>query len=483
MSAQGVVGVRIGGQVVPLLPEIPVDVAAGETPEHAVATVRCNACGAIGTIQAPVTYNTHDDDHFGRFEQWYRSRHAGACAGCGASIDIELSYTLTRYITSGRHELSLDAGQRGGGGMLVPSAGIPVPAGANPGEPAPQPADSAANIWLTCLDVDPARNRFAVGCQDGTVILADLASGRPQSIEKLHGDMVSSVSFDGQMLWTSGCDGQVVCWDLVLREERRRFDAGHGRVLRLRPAGGDRLLTVGDDGNARLWDKAGGAALQTLEETRFGAAYSVAAPAGWIAIGYQDGHVGIWVPAAAGAAGPWAYDGQMEPSGRRGSTLNAISVSPAGDLVAFARERRVTLCTPGSWKRVAELETDLACNDLHFDSKGEAVIGACSERLVRLWRRELVEPPGDRQRRGRRPMKPGARLMPIWNRFGDRFGLGMGRAAWEQTMIYSGARFAGDDQVIAVSFDGTVQLFKARAYWESPRVARFGGSKFDGWSE
>jgi hypothetical protein len=35
----------------------------------------------------------------------------------------------------------------------------------------------------------------------------------------------------------------------------------------------------------------------------------------------------------------------------------------------------------------------------------------------------------------------------------------MERGQWEQTLIYSDARFASDGQAIATSFDGTVQLF------------------------
>jgi hypothetical protein len=669
MSARGIVGVRIGGDLVALLPEHPVSVGKDDTPDLAVAIVRCAGCGATTPAVAPVTYKFYDDDHYGRLELWYESRHTGACAACASRFEIELSYTLTRSPGSGRSEIGLDqleqAGRRSEGGSLalvpaedlaaaappkaeapppvarssaechlymalhpcpcgeaaaptehkvvqgkdglvaqyrgqcakcgrarefdftldpevppvdafggatpsrvvcpgqfalhadrlasrwpadmaklsdaqraqarddlawaaraleevlkfVPADGDEVPAAAftsaegraalaaEPGRfrkvrlqarleayrqlltpppaaapPAATAAPAADSLWLTCLDVDLEHDRFAVGRQDGTVIIADLAGGTPRLSERLHSDLVSKVVFDGNVLWTAGIDGEVVAWDLALGEVRRRFDAGHGRVLGLHMAGPDRLLTAGDDGNARLWDKAGGLPLQVFDEKRFGAAYSVAATASWIAIGYRDGHLAIWLPAAAGAAAPWVYDGHMEPPGRRGSPLYTIAVSRAGDLAALARDRRVTLCTPGTWKRVAELETDLACNDLQFDSTGEALVGACSERRVRLWRRELVEPPGDRQRRGRRPMQPGARLVPIWNRLGDRFGAGMERGQWEQTLIYSGARFAGDDRVIATSFEGTVQLFQASARFDSPRVARFGAPNPGGWS-
>src|SRR5690242_20475464 len=108
--------------------------------------------------------------------------------------------------------------------------------------------------WLTCIDVDMPRVLFAVGRSDGVVIVAELESGRPVQFEPLHQDRVASVVFDGGTLWSAGFDGQVIAWDLERGAEARRFDAGHGRILSLRAAS-EFLLTVGDDGSARLWDR------------------------------------------------------------------------------------------------------------------------------------------------------------------------------------------------------------------------------------
>jgi hypothetical protein len=668
MSSRAFVGVRIGGDLVTLLPEHPVGVGNDDTPDLAVAMVRCAGCGATTPAVAPVTYKFYDDDHYGRLELWYESRHAGACAACAGRFEIETSYTLTRYPGSGRAEFSLDqlekAGRRSEGGSLafapidelvaaapakadapppvarssaechlymalhpcpcgeaaaptehkvvqgrdglvaqyrgqcakcgrtrafdfaldpevppvdafggakpsrlicpgqfalhadrlaarwpadrtnlseaqraqarddlawaaraleevlkfVPADGDAVPAAAftsdegraalaaepgrfrkvrlqarleayrqllTPPVAAPPPAAKAEaageSVWLTCIDVAADRNLFAVGRQDGVVIIADLASGQPRRMEPLHRDRVSRVVFDGALLWTAAFDGQVVAWDLALGEVRRRFDAGHGRVLALRLAGPDRLLTAGGDGNVRLWDKAGGAALQVLDEKRYGAAYSVAALPGWVAIGYQDGHSCFWEPATAGAAGPWAYAGHMQSAGRTGSPVYSIAVNASGTLVAFARDRRVTIYTPGTWRAVVDLECDLACNDLQFDSAGEALLGACSERRVRRWRREPVQTPSPQSSKQQRQVQRGP--VARWNRFGDWFGAGMERGKWEQTLIYSGARFAGDGRIIATSFDGTVQLFQGNARLDPHRVARFGVPNPSGWSE
>src|SRR5262245_60014790 len=108
MTARGLVGVRIGGDIVALLPEHAVGVADGDTPDLSVALIRCGGCGATAPATAPVTYKFYDDDHYGRLELWYESRHVGACAACKTAFEIELSYTVTKYPGTGRVEIALD---------------------------------------------------------------------------------------------------------------------------------------------------------------------------------------------------------------------------------------------------------------------------------------------------------------------------------------------------------------------------------------
>jgi WD40 repeat protein len=329
--------------------------------------------------------------------------------------------------------------------------------------------DTPMTNWLTCLDVSAVSGLFAVGRSDGTVIVAELASAEPRWIVRHHTDRVSGVCFVDDVVWTTAFDGALMALDPASGDVARRIDTGHGCVRSLRPAGADQLITGGDDGHARLWRRDDGGAVQTLDEKRHGPAYSACVAKDWIAIGYRNGWVALWEPANAdGAPAAWAYAGQMQPAGRRDTPVYAIAASPTGDCVAFARDSRVTLCTPGEWRRIAELDTDLACNDLHFASSGKALAGACSERHVRIW---------DNQ-----PMAGNA--PGHWNRFGRSVGAGMERGKWSQELVYSGVRFAGDDQAIATSFDGTVQLFAPSRPGLSPqRVAEFGGSAPSGWSQ
>src|SRR6185312_8919716 len=55
-----------------------------------------------------------------------------------------------------------------------------------PPPPAAKAEVAGESVWLTCIDVAADRNLFAVGRQDGVVIIADLASGQPRRAEPLH---------------------------------------------------------------------------------------------------------------------------------------------------------------------------------------------------------------------------------------------------------------------------------------------------------
>ena len=94
------------------------------------------------------------------------------------------------------------------------------------------------------------------------------------------------------------------------------------------------------------------------------------------------------------------------------------------------------------------------------------LLGACSDREVRVW--------------GWQPMA-GSRhghwsSAPAW------LGEGMRPGEWRQEMIFSGARYAGDDRVVATSFDGAVRLFPSRGLSADPtRVAQYGEEAPGGW--
>jgi WD40 repeat protein len=318
--------------------------------------------------------------------------------------------------------------------------------------------------WLTCIDVDATKGTFAVGRQDGKVVLADLATGQPHRVESPHDQRVTSVVFDGTLLWTAAFDGRIAALDPITGELRRRFDTPYGEVGSLRVISGT-LLTAGADGNVRLWDPETTAESSVLDEKRFGPAYAVAATPEWIAIGYSSGDVAIWRPESPAPGGViararWKYEGHFQPAGR--GPCYAIAVTPSQQLAAFARDRAVCLHAPGEWPQVERLPIPLACNDLQFNANATRLIGAGSDREVKLWEQyaEVGNPYGH------------------WINIRS-FGGGMRGGEWQQEMIYSAARFVGDDRVLAASFDGTARLFSLGI--EPERVARLGDDPPAGW--
>jgi WD40 repeat protein len=323
--------------------------------------------------------------------------------------------------------------------------------------------------WLTCIDCDADYKYFAVGRADGTIVLSDLETGQPQWVKRLHDGRVQCLEFNQGTLLTAGFDGMVVASDVKDGEELWRFDAGHGRVLSLVHLS-DTLLTSGDDGHARLWNERSQVCVQTLDESRFGAATSVYLTPDWIAVGYQTGHVSIWKMTKTGMPyydSGWQYDGDFQVSGK--GPLYAIAASSSGKLAACARDRRVCLYETGEWGMITQLPIPAACNDLQFNPDGTLLIGACSDREVRLWDYQpMVDNPYGH-----------------WTTYPKHCGKGMNYGEqWQQEMIFSGACIAGVDRIIATSFDGSVRLFPSAGLTMFPlRTAWYNADSPSGWEE
>ena len=75
--------------------------------------------------------------------------------------------------------------------------------------------------------------------------------------------------------------------------------AGHvGQVLSARWVAGDRILTAGGDGTARLWDGATGQLRQVYRGSSRFLADATLAPGGFVMAGGADGLLRFWDPAS-----------------------------------------------------------------------------------------------------------------------------------------------------------------------------------------
>lgn len=105
----------------------------------------------------------------------------------------------------------------------------------------------------TYVAARPDGTVLALGSEDGSVRVLDVASGRTRRLPGRHGGPVASLVYtpDGATLVSSGDDGSV--WIHGDVEERLSVHAGTVHALAVTPDGGS-LVTAGNDGQAFLWD-------------------------------------------------------------------------------------------------------------------------------------------------------------------------------------------------------------------------------------
>jgi hypothetical protein len=118
---------------------------------------------------------------------------------------------------------------------------------------------SASEISATALAFSPANEMFAAGGNDGTVRLADAATGR--TIRELKGqtDRITRVSFspDGRWIASGSLNGLAVVWP-VPGGVPLRIPHEEVELVTAEFVGTDRLLTATKAGDAFLWSVPGG---------------------------------------------------------------------------------------------------------------------------------------------------------------------------------------------------------------------------------
>jgi small GTP-binding protein len=120
---------------------------------------------------------------------------------------------------------------------------------------------------IASVTFDPAGRKLAVGSDDNTVKLWEVASGKLLRTLEGHGGIVFSLAFDpaGRMLASGSGDHTVRLWDVVSGKPLRTLE-GHKGVARSLAFDqvGRTLASGNDDHTVKLWEVASGKLLHTL---------------------------------------------------------------------------------------------------------------------------------------------------------------------------------------------------------------------------
>jgi WD40 repeat protein len=229
----------------------------------------------------------------------------------------------------------------------------------------------------------PDGRALALGGADGTVRVADIATGEHRFVLGKHAGLVDAVAYsrDGRTLASAGHDKFVKLWDAASGKEIRTM-AGHTfpvNGLAFRPPDGRMLASAGQDLTVRLWDTATGKSLHTLRghanqviTVAFSPEGRTLVSAGW------DRKVKLWDPDSGR---------EIRRLPDADALVARVAFSPDGRVLATGGwDRKVTLWDPATGKedRVLRGHED-GVLDVTFSPDGRTVASTGLDRTVKLW--------------------------------------------------------------------------------------------------
>jgi WD40 repeat protein/serine/threonine protein kinase len=192
-----------------------------------------------------------------------------------------------------------------------------------------------------------------------------------------HQGGVTAVAFapDGQRLVTGGTDGTARIWDATRGQELVALRGHQSSVMAVAFAPGGRWLVTGStDGTARIWDAAEGRELRTLQGQSIGPVWAVAVtPDGKrVVAGNDDGTANVWDTASGQQL--LTLKGHTAPPVFGAGTLGLLSSSQgqASFLAAAA-------CYPGRTGHIGRILAIAATPD------GRRLVTAGEDGSVRVW--------------------------------------------------------------------------------------------------
>jgi WD40 repeat protein/DNA-binding SARP family transcriptional activator len=254
--------------------------------------------------------------------------------------------------------------------------------------------------------LSPDGRMVALGAEDGTVQLLDLATGRFRGMAGRHESPIGGVAFsaDGTMLASGGGDRRVIVRDVASGQVRETFQGGEGRFAGLRFSPDGRTLYAAATRSVIAWDLEGAG--------RLGRPFPVSGPTDLAMAVSPDGSL---IATPDGPAGdrvslrelrtPRKVRRPLAPGIGR---IGAIAFAPDGRTLALGGDRAhgapvLVDIASGAVTRPRTGGHDDGFGTLAFDGEGKRILTAGNDRRAIVWdartRAPLLElrHPGDDQ--------------------------------------------------------------------------------------
>ena len=248
-------------------------------------------------------------------------------------------------------------------------------------------------ISIFGLAFSPDGARIATASDDQTAKVWDAATGQ-QLLVIDHGAPLSGLAFspDGKRLATAGADPAARVWDSATGQQLLVL-TGHADEIRagsVHPGGvigvlftpdGERLVTAGTDGTARLWDAGTGELLRVISD-HTGEIYIALSPDGQrlLTAGY-DGWVKVWdVEPGSRATEPLVSIDHGQPA-------RAAAFGPEGArIVAASQDGSARVWDAATGRRLLTLAGHSGLvDDVAFTPDGKRLVTAGEDVTVRIW--------------------------------------------------------------------------------------------------
>ncbi len=182
--------------------------------------------------------------------------------------------------------------------------------------------------------VSPDGRLLAVGGEDGTVMVWDLAGETRAFHLRAHGFPVRGVYFhpDGHMLATLSAERVIRLWNMTSGETRAVLADFDRRPLMAAFSPEGDQIAINTENEVRIWATADGAPVRTISTSPLAASRQIAfAPGGWLLGGGELDAVSVWEVSSGELYAALPGHGQ---------NFDGMALSPSGELL-------VTVARPG----------------------------------------------------------------------------------------------------------------------------------------